>query len=321
MAGASICLAGQLSGIAVYTIEDIGPNGSSLSGTVKGTLVSAGDANLHGVSIDPAAAGGSYCLLAGGSASLSGSYKGDIVASGDMTLGGISVSGSAVSGAAVNTVSGGMVGGNLISQQPSSIAKNFTVKGDILQQSYVPVVNYNMYTDYFKSLSDEIAAMQVNTVFTSERNKISIDAVSGVNVVSIDAQTLENANSIIITGNADSVVYINVIGDTVELSLSSLSYAGGITMNQVLLNMNLASELTLSGSNRINILATNADADFNGHYEGSLVVNSLQGRGSIFTNSFDYEKYAPIPEPATMAILALGAGILLKSKRAIKAGR
>jgi len=77
-------------------------------------------------------------------------------------------------------------------------------------------------------------------------------------------------------------VIINVPNHSVVLDNTTWVYQGGITQESVILNMPHASSLTLSQTNKVNILAPMAATDFlQGNVDGLLVAGDLSGGGHV----------------------------------------
>jgi choice-of-anchor A domain-containing protein len=147
----------------------------------------------------------------------------------------------------------------------------------------------------------------------NQYGNLTFTAVKGINVIDIDQQTLHDAWAFTITGPADATVLINVLNAAVNLDNTTWVYQGGIAESSVVLNMPLATSLTLSQGNAVNILAPLATTQFQqGTVNGQLVVGNLYGGGVVTGGSFNDHA---LPEPATLSLLALGTLAIMRRRR------
>ena len=136
----------------------------------------------------------------------------------------------------------------------------------------------------------------------------------GVNVVTVSEADLRYAWQVTIDAPAGSVVYINVPDEAVSLDWTGWEYTGGIEASDVIVNMPHALLLDLTSTNAVNLLAPRAATTFaSGLVAGSLVVGDLEGAGQVNQGSFGHGSI--VPEPATLVLLACGAGALLRKRR------
>ncbi|MDP6544254.1 MAG: choice-of-anchor A family protein [Phycisphaerae bacterium] len=300
----------------VYSLGDIGSVSSAYHSDFQGAAGAAGDVHFAQFSLADVAASSGYALHVGGSARLGGgSYYGSVEAGGNVELGFLDIAGSVLSGGDVSNFGGGTVSGDVVAAGSVSLSQQMTVFGDRLSGvPYSPTVDHAAMSEFFRTTSDSIGAMSATTVVTNRWGMLGINAQSGINVVSLDGATLRNAWGLNITGPDDAVVYVNVPNETVSLNWTGWEYHGGISTDDVLLNMPNATRLSLSSANAVNILAPEAETYFGaGLIEGVLVVGDLQGGGQVNIGGFDH---ASVPEPATMVLLGgLGAVILRRRRR------
>lgn len=122
-------------------------------------------------------------------------------------------------------------------------------------------------------------------------------------VQSINLNNVAGATSIIInvTGSSTNWAAGNFVGN----------FNSAFARSNVLWNFTTASAITWNGGNTMNgaVLAPNADMEFNGTMEGSVVVKSLIQRGEVHLPT--YQGYVPAPGALTL----LGAAGLVATRR------
>lgn len=290
----------------VYSLGDIGSSGSAYGSDFQGVAGAGGDAWFGGFTLSGLDTADGRVLFTGGSTSLvGGDIHGSIDAGGDVTLGSFSTSGDVVSGGSVEA-NGGWIGGSVTAAGDvnfSGAGAGGTVSPNT---PYQPAVDHDAMGRYFRDTSARVAGWSDTGAIADNWGGLSYTADSGVNVVSIDADDLRAAWGFALTGPDDAVVYVNVSGTDPTLDWLDWSFSGGIGAGDVLLNYHEAQSLTLNQGGGTNLLAPNADVTYgSGVWNGSIVAGRLEGGGQVNTGTFRH--YGPVPEPTTVAILALGA--------------
>ena len=321
LAAVSISLAGPVDDpmgyFNVYSLGDIGSPSAKYHSDFQGVCGAAGDVyfSSFSLSLPGHASSTGYTLHTGGSATLTGAYHGSLEIGHNAHLGGLSVAGSVVAGGDIISFSGGQIAGDAIAGGAVALSGAMTVHGDKVSGAvFEPAVNHAALSAHLLATSAEIGAMPDTAVITDRWGGLSMVAHSGVNVVSIEGAALKRAWGFSIAAPADAVVYINVLGETVNLDWTGWSYVGGITPDDVLVNMPEATTLGLTSANAANILAPRALATFPaGLVTGALIVGDLQGGGQVNLGSFSHGW--PVPEPATVLLLTAGAAVLLSRRR------
>ncbi len=279
----------------VYSLGDIGLNSHYYGSDFQGVTGAAGNAYFSGFTLTGLEKADGYVLFTGGSTTLNGGdFLGSIDVGGNVTLQSFSVAGDVRSG---GTVSAG--GG--------------TISGSVTQGASATLVDHAAMSQYFLDTSAAVAAMSDTGAITNNWGGLSYTASSGVNVLTIDADSLKNAWGFTLTGPADAIVYINVTGTNVTMDWLDWAFVGGVGADDVLLNYNQAETFTLNQGGTTNILAPNADLTYtSGVFSGSIVAGNLYGNGQVNLGGFSH--YDPVPEPATMVLLASGAIFVIRRR-------
>ncbi len=290
----------------VYSLKDINYTNSDFQGTTGAARnVQFTNFLLTGMDLN------NQVLHVGGDiANYNGRYNGAIEALGNLTLANVFIDGDIISGRNVFSTSGGTVTGDIYASGIIHLTQSFNVEGNKWTgMPYSPLIDHNYVSGFFLDSSKDIGIMADTGNINNKWGALTLDAVSGINVFSLDAADLNSAHSVTINGPEDAVIYLNTTGVAASLNSTNWYYHGGITPGDVLLNYSQAHSLSLSGGNNVNILAPFAETDFSsGLVTGNLIVGNLQGHGQVnighFTNSSE------VPEPATMLLLGTALSLI-----------
>lgn len=307
----------------VYSLGDIGTTGSGYGSDFQGAAGAAGNAYFTGFSLNDLNYDviDGYSLHTGGEVRISGSINnGGIDAGGNVAVNNASVFGNVTAGGNL-TGAGGTIHGNATLGGQKLVGPVVTVTGATSQfQPYTPLVDHGAISSTFATFSTTVGAMSATTAASNVFGQLQINAVSGVNVVSLTSAQLDAAWGVQINGPSDAMVYLNVTDAAVSFDSLVWSYAGGATAANALLNLAFADTLALSGGDHIiNLLAPFADVTFSsGLLTGNLIAGNLFGGGQVNHGSFN-GPHIVIPEPATGALVLLGAAAAMLRRRKSRA--
>lgn len=140
---------------------------------------------------------------------------------------------------------------------------------------------------------------------------------SNLAVFLLDGAKLSTTNFLKIDADPLATVIINVLGDNITLSNFGIDL-GSTRKQNLLFNFFEATKLASSGFTFPgSVLAPKADYSFNnGNIEGTLIANSVSGTGEFHNYTFEGDlPSGAVPEPTTMAGLALAGGGLAALRR------
>jgi choice-of-anchor A domain-containing protein len=268
----------------VIVIGDLGEAKAPYCSDFQGAAAIGGDAHFGGFSLNALDASPTdVALWVGGELRFSGSVAyGDIETEGDMDLYGIWVGDNLWGGADLE--GNGSIGGDATLAGLNDGGLDLTIAGTVTEgAAFTPTLDLYVLGAYMEAFSSVTASKVVTTTASESYGEITIDVVSGMNVVEIDAQDLDDAWGVTVDGPADASLYINVGNTTATLDSMVWNYTGGVAAENALLNYHAATDIELTGGNHaINILAPLAVVNFaNGLVTGNLVALELYGCGQV----------------------------------------
>ncbi len=214
--------------------------------------------------------------------------NGGIEAAGDIALAGASVDGTVVGGADLLEGSGS-IDGDLVLAGEKLSGYAVTVQGSTTEHCpYTPILDLDALEGFFEQASVSIAALGSTCTATEQWGELSIEVASGVNVVELAPEDLQDSWGVTIRGPADAELYINASGPSLSLDGMVWSYLDGVQSEMVLLDLPEVTDLDIvQGDHHVNMLAPNADVSFpSGLVTGNLVAASLSGGGQINCGHF-----------------------------------
>ncbi len=274
----------------VVVIEDMGEPCNPYCSDFQGAAAVGGDAYVSGFSInDLDASPTDMALYVGGELAFTGAVThGGVEVAGDFDLAGASVDGSVVGGGDLD--GSGHIGGDLTLAGESLAGYSISVSGAVTEfEPFVATLDHHVLGVYFRAASSVIAGKTPTTTAVDNWGLLEIEVEPGMNIIEIDAQTLDDAWGVHISGPADASAYIDVPDSSVTLGSLVWSFSGGVSGARTVLNFDAATELNLSGGDhQANFLAPNALVNFpSGLVTGNLIAGELQGCGQVNLGGFE----------------------------------
>ena len=231
-----------------------------------------------------------FSLFGEGDVTITGAVNhGGIEAAGQISLAGASVDGAVVGGGDLLEGSG-HIAGDLTLAGEKRAGGEVSVSGTTREHCpYSPVLDLEALEDWFTEASDAMSALTPTCQASERWGELTIVLVEGVNVVELEASTIEQAWGITIQGPEDAELYLNVRDEFLILEGKVWTYQGGVDARNTLLNLPEAQRLDISqGDHNVNILAPQAAVEFpSGLVSGNLVATSLAGGGQVNCGHFE----------------------------------
>ncbi len=230
-----------------------------------------------------------FSLMTAGEVSITGAVNnGGIEAAGDIALAGASVDGSVVGGGDLLDGSG-HIAGDLTLAGEKLAGGTVSVAGNTQEHCpYTPVLDLEALEDWFAEASADVDSLSPTCGAVDRYGELRITVQAGVNVVELDAESLEQAWGVTVDGPAEAELYLNVRTEQLSLDGMVWTYEGGMLPESTLLNLPETTELDIvQGDHHVNILAPDADVSFpSGLVTGNLVAASLSGGGQVNCGHF-----------------------------------
>jgi len=173
---------------------------------------------------------------------------------------------------------------------------------------------------YSLAQSTALAGLSSTTLVADPNSiNINLNSIAGNQKVYTIAGSALNANTIfnITGGDGNETVIINVTGTSVTSSYNGVNYA---RKNRLIWNFSDATTLNVNNAFYGSILAPNATVNQKFNIEGNLIAANWNTIGSPelhFGIGKTFDGTLPVPEPVSMAAMALGlAGLAARRKKA-----
>ncbi len=196
---------------------------------------------------------------------------------------------------------------------------SFTANGGVVNQT---LLNFNAAQTTYTSLSSYLESLAANTSYTTAGSTLTLNGSSNtLNVFSLTGSVLSGADTVNIDVPTGSTVLINVSGYTDSLQTGSVFENGNDTgpngtppawASSVLYNFYQATSLALNNNPSGSVLAPDAGVTSGGTYanvDGQLVADSYDGTNEFENVAFDGSLPAPVPLPASGALLLSALGL------------
>ncbi|QYK54666.1 MAG: choice-of-anchor A family protein [Fimbriimonadaceae bacterium] len=171
--------------------------------------------------------------------------------------------------------------------------------------------NQFAYSSLQSSTLSGLAAGSVN-ISNPNNYSIQITNTGGLNVYNINGSLLSGGKTLdVVGGNGLETIIFNVTGTSVNWGTE---YHGN--KNRTLWNFYQATTLNVTDRQlQGSVLAVGAAVNQGQNIEGTLIASSLNITNGAELHSFTFEGNAPVPEPATMIGLGIGALALARRKK------
>jgi choice-of-anchor A domain-containing protein len=264
----------------IYVLGDMNYSNSDL----QGRLGAGGRVSLSHTGLAHQSPRHTFSLIAGDDVTFQNGdvFNGGIESAGNIYIRHAAIFGNVSSGGSIHLSNGDIQGS--ASAAGGVYVTRASVRGSRQRQRYVPSMDLRAISYEALRHSDLLADLcPTNTVRLVENRTLVIEAHSGLNVVRIDSQQLEESRALKIVGPYSAQVLINVEGHALELNRTRVELAGQIQAEQVLLNLPDTRFVGLRGvAIKSSLLAPFANTSFNsGWIEGRVYVQNLEDHGSI----------------------------------------
>jgi len=256
--------------------------------------------------------------------------QGGIAAGGDVRLTGYTVNTlgqrevpALVSGGSVYQ-QGGDINGNVFAAGNYVASGGAGVhSGSVSQNGAVPV-DFGTTFSRLESLSADLASQGQATALNGGKLTFVGDGSTDTQIFNIEAASLTQAWGWFAEDIAqDQAVVINVSGSAIDIDagdylMKAADWSWIGNAESVLFNFYEASTIDLHGAFYGTILAPTAAINaVGGMVNGQVIADSWAGQAQLNAPLFAHHESVAVPEPATLALLLVGFGGLLLSRRGL----
>jgi choice-of-anchor A domain-containing protein len=266
-----------------------------------------------------------------------------VTSGGNVTFSGMSLNGSVYTG-------GNFVGGNgagvtgKVTASGTVTAPSWYLKGGYEEGAVPPVVNiidHQQVAQDIQNASNAYAQMDASgAVLNPYAEQWIFDGDQSLNIFDFNGADLAHITQFTFDGARDATYVFNISGTDISFGSNGDKIGGWLynfegfiekmqvglfddISSRILFNFYEATSLDIYGSVFGSILAPSADVyvyggTLGGAINGSLYAKNISGDGQINNISFDGEEPRQVPEPASLALLAIGLVPLLMRRRGNK---
>jgi choice-of-anchor A domain-containing protein len=293
----------------VYVVNDNTQNGSD----AQGKVAVGGNANFGSFTVASQMPNNTDNLIVGGNLTNSGTtFHGGLFVNGNVNWASPTILGKATVNGDATFTGGGTLNG------PVSVAGTYNAPGYYPPNqnvSHTPTpmpFSFSDVSNYLVSQAQYLASLPANGTTNISFNQVHLTANNPAdNYVSFNVTGAQMAAAagagLFITAPAGSTVVVNISGTADSMTNMGISLTA-VDKQHVLYNFYEATSLTLSGIGVMgSILAPQANVNFTGAIDGTMIAKNLTGPGESHNFLFQGNlPLLPVPEPSTVVLALCG---------------
>lgn len=223
---------------------------------------------------------------------------------------------SVLVGGDFNYNNGQVFNGNVVTADTTPTTSGFTVLNGTFHSGTTPSIYIPTLMTELVARSGFLGSQAANGTTNFSFGSLNLSGGTGTTrIFNVTAAQLSATNNFVINAPSGTTVVVNIDGANASFQNAGFSLTGGVTNDKVMLNFWNATSLSMSGVGIYGtVFAPQAEVNFaNGQLNGQLIANSFTGGGEMHIGNFTGT--VPVPEPASIAALTVGALSLLRRRR------